>query len=277
MAVILSHNAPASLARCLQAVLDQTTPPEGVLVVDNASSPPAVLPPPDRYPIPAYLVRSETNTGPAGGYARALAEFLESDYLHAWVLDDDMVPETTCLERLWAVAKKDPERAFVFPISQQVDGSYGVWPSWCAFVVSRQIVDAVGLPMAELFWWAEDTEYLQWRIPEAGYPRQVVQEAVVRHEAVRQGGGSPLWKYYYESRNMLYVHLHVKRRVGWYPRNMSKFLARSMIREGNGRLRRLAVIGRGLSDGARGRLGLRFPVEPMQERAPDGSSGRSTS
>ncbi len=43
MAVILSHNAPASLARCLQAVLDQTTPPEGVLVVDNASSPPAVL------------------------------------------------------------------------------------------------------------------------------------------------------------------------------------------------------------------------------------------
>jgi hypothetical protein len=67
--------------------------------------------------------------------------------------------------------------------------------------------------------------------------------------------------------------LHVKRRVGWYPRNMVKFLARSMLREGDGRLRRLAVIGRGMSDGARGRLGLRFPVEPMQERAHDGSPG----
>ena len=101
-------------------------------------------------------------------YARALAEFLESDYHHAWVLDDDMVPETTCLERLWAMAKKDPEAAFVFPVSQQMDGSIGVWPSWCAFVISRQIIDAVGLPMEELFWWAEDTEYLQWRILKPG-------------------------------------------------------------------------------------------------------------
>ena len=83
--------------------------------------------------------------------------------------------------------------------------------------------------------------------------------------------GVPLWKYYYESRNMLYVHLHVKRRVGWYPRNMTKLLARSIFRERNGRLRRLAVIARGLSDGARGRLGLRFPIEPMIED-PDGSS-----
>jgi GT2 family glycosyltransferase len=263
-ALILTHNAPESLARCLRAIAGQTAPPEGVLVVDNASRPPATVP--GDYPIPVTLVRSEVNTGPAGGYARGLAEFMASDYLHAWVLDDDMLPEAGCLELLWSAASTAPDRAFVFPMSQQSDGSLGVWPSWCGFVLARQIVAAVGLPMEELFWWAEDTEYLQWRIPEAGYPQQVVHEALVHHDGVRQGDGFPLWKYYYESRNMLYVHLHVKHRVGRYPRSVSKLVARSLFREQGGRLRRMAVIGRGLSDGARGRLGLRYPTEPMKER-----------
>jgi GT2 family glycosyltransferase len=272
MAVVLTHNAPESLARCLEAIAGQTTPPDGVLVVDNASSPAASVPPADRYPIHIQLVRSEVNTGPAGGYARALSEFMESDHLHAWVLDDDMLPEDACLERLWSTASMNPERAFVFPMSQQVDGSYGVWPSWCGFVIARQIIAAVGLPMEELFWWAEDTEYLQCRIPDAGYSQQVVHDAVVHHEAVRQGPGVPLWKYYYESRNLLYVHLHVKRRVGRYPRSVSRLVARSVLREGKGRLRRLAVIARGLWDGAWGRLGVRFPVEPTNERVADDTS-----
>jgi rhamnopyranosyl-N-acetylglucosaminyl-diphospho-decaprenol beta-1,3/1,4-galactofuranosyltransferase len=271
MAVILTHNAPESLERCLQAIAAQTVPPESVLVVDNASHPVAIVA--SGYPIPVTLVRSEVNTGPAGGYATALAKFVDSDYLHAWVLDDDMLPESACLEHLWSIARTNPETAFVFPISEQVDGSRGVWPSWCGFVISRQIVAAVGLPMAELFWWAEDTEYLQYRIPEAGYERQVAHEAVVHHEAVRQGDVVPLWKYYYESRNMLYVHLHVKRRLGWYPRNVTKLVARSILRQGSGRIRRLVAIARGLSDGARGRLGLRFPVEPMAERQPDRTPG----
>jgi rhamnopyranosyl-N-acetylglucosaminyl-diphospho-decaprenol beta-1,3/1,4-galactofuranosyltransferase len=267
-AVILTHNAPDSLARCLVAIAGQTTPPEGILVVDNASRPAAALPPADLGPISTRIVRSETNTGPAGGYARALGEFVDSDFLHAWVLDDDMVPDPTCLEHLWTVAGKDPERAFVFPVSQQVDGSLGVWPSWCGFVISRQIVEAVGLPMEELFWWAEDTEYLQVRIPERGYRRQVVNDAIVNHDGIRQGDGVPLWKYYYEARNMLYVHLYVKRRVGRYPRSVSKLFARALLREKDGRLRRLAVMSRGLSDGARGKLGIRYPVEPMRERTP---------
>jgi GT2 family glycosyltransferase len=267
VAVVLTHNAPESLERCLAAIADQTVPPDAVVVVDNASRPPVAATALTVWPGPVTLVRSETNTGPAGGYHQALGLFLDSDHLHAWVLDDDMRPQPQCLERLWEVASGAPVSAFVFPVSRQSDGSFGNWPSWCGFIVARQIVEAVGLPMTELFWWAEDTEYLQWRIPQAGYVRQVVHDAVVDHDGIRQGDGVPLWKYYYEARNMLYVHLHVKHRVGRYPRNLSKLLARAIVREDHGRLRRLGVIGRGLADGARGRLGIRYPVEPMQERS----------
>ena len=270
LALVLTHNAPEALERCLGAIAGQTRPPDGLLVVDNASRPPAAVP--ADFPVPSRLVRSEVNTGPAGGYATALAGFLESDFLHAWVLDDDMVPEPDCLQHLWTVASRDPDRAFLFPLSVQADGSVGMWPSWCGFLVARPIVETVGLPMEELFWWAEDTEYLQCRIPGAGYPQVVVHEAVIHHEAVRQRGEVPLWKYYYEARNMLYVHLYVKRRIGRYPRNVSRLVARALFRQGSGRLRRLSVIGRGLADGARGRLGIRFPPEALSERA----SGRSS-
>jgi len=268
MAVVLTHNAPASLDRCIRAIANQSTPPEALLVVDNASRPSVSLESLDGFAVPTTVVRSETNTGPAGGYALALGKFVESGFEHAWVLDDDMYPEPDCLDRLWAVAEKEPETAFVFPISRQPDGSLGLFPSWCGFIVARQIVEAVGLPMSDLFWWAEDTEYLQVRIPERGYRRQVVNDAIVNHDGIRQGDGVPLWKYYYEARNMLYVHLYVKRRVGRYPRSVSKLFGRALLREKNGRLRRLAVMTRGLSDGARGKLGIRYPVEPMRERTP---------
>ena len=92
MAVVLTHNAPASLARCLEAVAGQTCPPDAVLVVDNASRPPVEAVPGSTGMPPVRVVRSEINTGPAGGYSRALAEFLGSGFGHAWVLDDDMCP-----------------------------------------------------------------------------------------------------------------------------------------------------------------------------------------
>ncbi len=267
MAVVLTHNAPETLEQCVRAITGQTSPPEALLVLDNASLPPVRLEGLPVGALPTRVVRSETNTGPAGGYAQALEVFLESGFGHAWILDDDMLPEPDCLDRLWAVAEKDPESAFVFPISRQPDGSVSWWPSWCGFIVARQIVDAVGLPMSELFWWAEDTEYLQYRIPSRGYAPVVAYDALVNHVGIRQGDGAPMWKYYYEARNMLYVHLHVKRRVGRYPRNVAKLFARAVFRERDDRVRRLAVMVRGLSDGARGRLGIRYPVEPMKERS----------
>jgi rhamnopyranosyl-N-acetylglucosaminyl-diphospho-decaprenol beta-1,3/1,4-galactofuranosyltransferase len=265
VALILTHNAPESLQRCLEAIAGQSSPPAAVLVVDNASSP-AVEPSWSSTTTSLTVVRSEVNTGPAGGYAQAFRAFLATGHTHAWVIDDDMRPEAHCLERLWGVAGEEPESAFVFPVSQQADGSYGIWPSWCGFLISREIVARVGVPKAELFWWAEDTEYLQARIPAAGYEKKVVKEAVVYHDAVRHTEGVPLWKYYYEARNMLWVHLHVKRKVGRYPRSVSKLVGRALFRERDGRLRRMQVIAKGLWDGARGNLGIRFPVEPMREQ-----------
>jgi rhamnopyranosyl-N-acetylglucosaminyl-diphospho-decaprenol beta-1,3/1,4-galactofuranosyltransferase len=273
VALVLSHNAPLALARCLDAIATQTVRPGSVVVVDNASRPPvrtdrAGSPVGAGAPLPVSVVRSDTNLGPAGGWALAFEELLARPDAFAWVMDDDIVPDPECLETLLGDAGDDPKAAFLFPRSVQPDGSVGEWGSWCGFLISRHIVEQVGVPRAELFWWAEDNEYCHWRIPQAGYPRRIVDGAVVQHDAVRQGSRVPLWKYYYEARNMLYLHLHVMHRVGWYPRNVTKLVARALLRERGRRLLCLRTIALGLSDGAMGRLGIRFPVEPMQEQPP---------
>jgi hypothetical protein len=272
VALVLSHNAPRALDRCLDAIAAQTVRPGSVIVVDNASEPALRLSAVGSLPV--SVVRSDTNLGPAGGWAIAFEELLAGSDEFAWVLDDDIVPDPECLEALLGEARQDPKSAFCFPRSVQPDGSVGEWGSWCGFVVSHHIVEQVGVPRAELFWWAEDNEYCHWRIPQAGYERRLVDGAVVQHDAVRQGARVPLWKYYYEARNMLYLHLHVMHRVGWYPRNVTKLVARALLRERGRRLACLRTILLGLSDGAMGRLGMRFPVEPMQEQLlPDHDAG----
>ncbi len=264
-ALVLTHNAPASLRRCLSAIASQTSPPAEILIVDNASDPPVELSAID-VGVPMRLIRSETNLGPAGGWAIALSDFLTDPHDFAWVMDDDIVPEPECLARLHHRAAKEEGPAFVFPLSEQPDGEVGSWSSWCGFLIAKDIVEEVGIPRAELFWWAEDTEYCHWRIPAAGHPRIVANRAKVRHDAIRQGDAVPTWKYYYETRNLIYLHLHVMRRVGWFPRNFSRLMGRALLRERGGYLRRFHAIALGAIDGVTGRLGIRYPVAPMNER-----------
>jgi rhamnopyranosyl-N-acetylglucosaminyl-diphospho-decaprenol beta-1,3/1,4-galactofuranosyltransferase len=268
LAMVLTHNAPESLQRCLSAIAGQSQPPAAVLVVDMASAPPVDA---SRLSssgsLPVSVLRSEENLGPAGGWAMALAELLERPQPYAWVMDDDIVPEPDCLEHLWLKAATHEEAPFVFPLAEQRDGTIGQWGSWCGFLIDSSIVREVGLPNADLFWWAEDSEYCQWRIPQAGHPRRVARKALVHHDGIRQHASTPTWKYYYETRNSIYLHFYVMHRVGLFPRNYARLIGRALWRERSGHLKRVGAIARGTADGVRGRLGIRYPVTPMKERA----------
>ncbi len=102
LAVVLTHDAPESLARCLSSIEAQSYPPAAVLVVDNASEPAVALPPSQ---LDVTLLRSENNGGPAGGHEIGLRTFLESGHDLAWVMDDHCIPAPTCLEELLAATR----------------------------------------------------------------------------------------------------------------------------------------------------------------------------
>ena len=262
--LVLTHNAPIALGRCLEAISAQSEPPDSVLVVDNDSNPPVTREqlPPD-LPL-VRIIRSDVNTGPAGGWALALREFLAGEEDLAWLMDDDTVPDPTCLATLAEVAVDTGDRTFLFPRLIQPDGSSPDARGWSGFLISRVAVEDAGLPREDLFWFEEDSEYTRYCLPRAGYPSRRVWRAVVHHLPARHHKAVAVWRYYYEARNLTWMHMYVTRRLGWYPRLLVVLVGRAVL-EPDGRTKRVMAIGKGVWHGATQQLGIRFPIVPLHE------------
>ena len=175
-----------------------------------------------------------------------------------------MTPEPHCLERLWAVAGRPSGRP-----SSSLSRAARRLPRGVAVLVRLRRVprDRPG-----------------GRAPEAscsggprtpstcsgGSPRPGIEAGGRRrhraHNAIRQGDGRAVVEVLLRGPEHALRAPPCQAPVGRYPRNVSKLLARAVLREQEGRIRRLGVMAWGLWDGARGSLGMRFPVEPMQER-----------
>ena len=271
LGVILTYDSRIALERCLAALAAQTIPLAAILVVDNASTEPvddlvgAVA--------TARLLRMPENVGPAGGYAAGLTEFLASGYECAWLDDDDCVPAPDAL----AMQLEQSDRSTVVLATMVDDATREITNTqgWCGVLLPRAIVIDVGVPDADLFWWNEDTEYLQWRIPHAGYA--IVRSAHARVDVSRsRNAAKPAWKYYYEVRNQVYYRLHTQRpragdpvhrsrtrRVRWWraTRSVSRLAVRALVREPGDRGAKFAMVMRGTRHGIAGRLGRTVPVD----------------
>ena len=263
LAMVLTYNSADNLTYTLRAVAAQTRLPEALLVVDNASDPPAgqvidAWKPPDGMSV--TVVSLVENIGPGGGWARALEHFRCSPHGLGWLLDDDIIAPPNCLAVLLEEAG-DPDRAFLIPAVRQPTGVTTEYPAWHGVLLARHIVETVGLPREDFFWWNEDTEYLMWRIPQAGYPLRHTRRVIVEHLKGRAEWGIPPWKYYYEARNVTYYRLHLRRRRGRLPRKLLMLTGRAVLRERDRRVLRVGMILRGVFDGVAGRLGRR--VDPV--------------
>lgn len=273
LAIVLTFNAPVELERCVLAIDRQQPRPSRILIIDNDGAQPAAATI-DRLGLetPTELLRLAANTGPAGGHAAGLTHFLGSEHDLAWVMDDDCEPQPGALAALLATASEN--RSMTDPI-------YPTWvntaldrvtnyPAWCGFLIRRSTVEQVGVPRADFFWWMEDTEYLHWRLPEAGYRAARLEEAVVLHHQDRRQGPKPAWKFYYEVRNSVYFRLRIQRGRGRRFYRLARAIAGAIkgALAGPDRVAKSIMIGRGMFDGLRGSLGPRPALPPLREAAP---------
>ena len=190
VAVVVTFNRLEMLQRQLQRLAELPELDE-VLVVDNAST--------DgtgewlrSQPVTAETLA--TNTGGAGGFSHGLERAIGSGADLVWLMDDDGLPEPDCLTLLleradldfWGpavLAAQDPGR-LCFPIrlpggstvvhemaeveKAAVDGLIeGVLIPFNGVLVTRELVERIGLPREEFFIWGDDHEY-RLRAEEAG-------------------------------------------------------------------------------------------------------------
>jgi GT2 family glycosyltransferase len=194
LACILTYNRSALLEQCLQAVLAQERPPDGVLIVDNGSTDTT----PQMLAEKGYLhderitvLRLEDNIGASAGLEKLFRAAYATNSGWIWVMDDDVLPEPTALGELIHAYeehfKVPTEVGYLVSAAVTPDGRANNVPGvderrsprhcaeWGRFLadgmirirnsaitsafIPRSTLDDFGGPCSEFQIWGEDTDY----------------------------------------------------------------------------------------------------------------------
>ncbi len=290
-AFIMTYNRPSILRATLQSILEQTRPPEHILVVDNGDA--ALTVPilqefdPDKV---AYHSMGE-NTGPAGATAYALHRLVGEKYDWIYWVDDDDPPQTPdMLERLLTIVDARPDDGHLGGV-----GAVGSRFNWKTgemqrltdnelagllhvdiiagnqqLILSRSMIEQVGVADRRLFFGLYEPEYCL-RIRKAGYDL-LVDGAIMReqreqsnrlnleikHAAVAQYPLHMIWQRYYRTRNYIFMMRRTFGRPDLARRETAKAMARSLTAWTRGWAYGRCFFPlqiRGIRDGYRGRMG----------------------
>jgi rhamnopyranosyl-N-acetylglucosaminyl-diphospho-decaprenol beta-1,3/1,4-galactofuranosyltransferase len=212
VAVVVTYNRLALLKRLVERLSGIPLLDE-VLVIDNASTDGTGAWLAGQQVVARTLDR---NRGGAGGFHEGLRQAVEECGADlAWLMDDDALPDPDCLDLLlhhqgtldfWGpvvVDENDLER-LVFPIrlpggtrvvhdtSSVERGAHAgvvrdVVIPFNGVLVTRELVERIGLPREEFFIWGDDHEY-RLRAERAGARIATVVGARLRHPAVGELG-----------------------------------------------------------------------------------------
>jgi rhamnopyranosyl-N-acetylglucosaminyl-diphospho-decaprenol beta-1,3/1,4-galactofuranosyltransferase len=233
-AVVVTFRRLATLQATLDAVFEQSKPPDTLLVVDNAADP-EVRDSLARFPQAEYVASAE-NIGPAGAIAAGMERTIARCGPHDWILlidDDDPPPIADALERLWAAARSAPndvgaigltgarfntrsarlDRVLDENLVELTDVDYignGQLPLYRALAIQD-----VGVFQPELFFGFEELEYglrlrgAGWRVVTSGELTREVRKLHGRSGLGRhaRSGTEPYqsWRRYYSMRNLLTI------------------------------------------------------------------------
>lgn len=209
----VTFNRADLVERLVRAAATGSVVPDEIVVIDNASTDDTVerlqnLP---DLGTRVSVVTLATNTGGAGGFAEGMRQALGRQADLVWLMDDDGVPATDCLELLLphmrdydfvgpAVVTEGRETELCFPIRlpntatvvrrvQALDAAAreglveGIVIPFNGVLLSRDLIERIGVVEAKYFIWGDDVEYL-WRAEKAGARIATVVKARFIHPAV---------------------------------------------------------------------------------------------
>jgi GT2 family glycosyltransferase len=241
-AIVVTRNRPELLKRCLAAIDAQTFPAKYLLVVDNASDQPTrdLLAAEESRRDPTFrMIRSEENTGGAGGFHIGMRASLSLPCTHLWLMDDDCEPDRKALAELAAAAAivgedtvlggnvfdLNGECINVQSVAQRL-GENGL-PQYAlhlsdglcemgaltfvSFLVPLKLVWKVGLPLKEFFIWGDDHEY-SLRLARVTRLYQVGKSRITHLKTgdgslsiVKENDDNKIWQHRWVYRNRLFI------------------------------------------------------------------------
>ncbi len=236
VAVVVTWNRRDLLREALDALAGQTLGPAQIVVVDNASTDGTRDLLSAEYP-DLEVLRLETNTGGAGGFAAGIERALTFEPELVWLLDDDTVPTPTAAEALadawceyerlsgsrpsllasrvvWTDGRDHPmntprTKPGATSAELAAAGQVGCTPirsaSFVSVMCDAEVIGERGLPIADYFLWNDDFEYSTRLIRDR--VGLYCPESVVVHKTRVFGStdADPGERFFYEVRNKVWL------------------------------------------------------------------------
>jgi rhamnopyranosyl-N-acetylglucosaminyl-diphospho-decaprenol beta-1,3/1,4-galactofuranosyltransferase len=209
-AVVVTYNRRELLRECVVALRNQIRTPEQVLVVDNASTDGTVEMLREEFS-GLEVLQLPTNQGAAAGFHSGMKRAYEAGFDWLWLMDDDGFAAPDSLAAL--LKEKDygfkgslllarnanttaafpyplPERGFTSEaeaiVAAYPDGRIpGFLHPYNGCLVSRAVIERIGLPLKSLLMWGDETEYFL-RSKRAGIKSGTVLDSRFFHPENRQ-------------------------------------------------------------------------------------------
>jgi len=273
--VIVTYNRLPLLQQCLESLSKQTYPINKVIIVNNASTDKVTADFLDGYLgiLPITVIHNPINTGGAGGFYTGMKAAHEQGYEWIFIMDDDVFPDSQCLENLLIVSHpcmiavreyKDgslveraaidynlsnpfylnPKRTAVadkflsrqdMPATIEVDNV-----AFEGFMLAKEVINKIGYPEPKYFIFYDDVDYAL-RARDAGYSILAVRDAkLIRQLPFDQEGAISSWKAYYMFRNLFHIHYKFGKNI--FVKNKPYLLAIGSIVIYGLKLRSLTII-----------------------------------
>lgn len=184
--MVVTYNRKELLRQCLRALEQQSRPPDGIVVIDNASTDGTGALLAEEFPH-LEVIRSPENSGGAGGFHTGMRHAYNRGFDWVWVMDDDVEPLPDALESMLAYSavskfinarREGPDgiteiegiwdvgACQFLPYGQDLSfrrsGRDWVSVQWGCFegaLIHRDVMDAIGFPDVRYFIAGDDSMY----------------------------------------------------------------------------------------------------------------------
>ena len=209
--IIVTYNRLELLKKCVRAVREQTYKNFDILVINNGSTDNTLNWLNTQEDL---IVLSQSNLGGSGGFHNGLKKAYELGYDYYWIMDDDGIPDSKCLESLYNVAQKGFH--YVASLLYTFEGvchhpkvlnndenivDHGGGP-FNSILLSRILIKNIGLPNYYYFIWGDEFEFLN-RVHESYFHTALAKSAIHYHKIPETKKGIEK-RIFYKIRNMIW-------------------------------------------------------------------------
>ena len=220
---VVTYNRLELLKKVITGLRNQTVIPDKIFVINNSSTDGTekwLLEQTD------LTVIKQNNLGSSGGQYRSIKAMFDAGYEWIWIMDDDVVPVSDCLENLidnisaneirvplrWGedgapfffdtieFNMKNPFKTIWTEIlskkylENKVITAQGI--TFEGPIFHRSVMEKIGLPQKDFFIFADDTEYMM-RAQKHGFKTMIMRDARLDRLLKLPDENKFSWKHYY--------------------------------------------------------------------------------